>query len=56
MNLTAMRVGPVTRTDVGLIIMRQRGDGIGDGLLGMNFLRGLKYTIDFEKQLINWMP
>jgi hypothetical protein len=29
---------------------------MGDGLLGMSFLGGLKYTIDFARQTINWMP
>ena len=28
--------------------------GKNDGLLGMNFLRGLNYRIDFVNQVITW--
>jgi len=51
--LTEMKVGPYTKSNVDILIMRHVG---GDGLLGMNFLRGLKYDVDFEEQVINWTP
>jgi predicted aspartyl protease len=54
--LSQVRVGPVWRENQKIVIVSQRGGGIGDGLLGMDFLAGLKYTIDFEKQTINWLP
>lgn len=53
--LKQMQVGPVQRADQEVMIINQRG-GFGDGLLGMNFLAGLKYTIDFRSQTINWIP
>ena len=51
--LTEVTVGPHTKNNVDIVILRHVG---GDGLLGMNFLRGLKYDIDFEAQVINWIP
>lgn len=53
--LKQMQVGPVQRADQEVMIINQRG-GFGDGLLGMDFLAGLKYTIDFRSQTINWIP
>lgn len=54
--LGGMRVGPVNRTGQEVVIIRQRPGEMGDGLLGMSFLAGLKYTIDFENQTLNWIP
>jgi predicted aspartyl protease len=54
--LNQMRVGPVRRSDQEVLIIRQRSSEMGDGLLGMSFLGGLKYTIDFQKQTLNWIP
>jgi predicted aspartyl protease len=54
--LRQMEVGPVQRADQQVMIISQRGGGFGDGLLGMDFLAGLKYTIDFQSQTINWIP
>jgi predicted aspartyl protease len=54
--LSQMRVGPAQRSNQPVVIVSQRGGGIGDGLLGMSFLAGLKYTIDFQRQTITWLP
>lgn len=54
--LTRMQVGPIRRASQEVVIIRQRAGTMGDGLLGMSFLGGLKYTIDFQKQTLNWLP
>lgn len=54
--LSQMEVGPVKRYDQEAVVVRQRSSDFGDGLLGMSFLAGLKYTIDFNTQTINWIP
>lgn len=54
--ISEMRVGPVRRERQEVLIIRQRQGMMGDGLLGMSFLAGLKYTIDFQNQRINWIP
>jgi predicted aspartyl protease len=55
-RLTTVEVGPHTKRDLRADIVAYRGAADADynGLLGMNFLRGLKYTIDFERQTIRW--
>lgn len=55
--LSEARVGPTKRTNLQVSIINERGDtGYGDGLLGMDYLRGYKYHIDFEKQVLVWTP
>ncbi len=57
MRLSRMSVGPVEREDVEVIILEQRGpSSFMDGLLGMSFLRGLHYTVDFDRGWIQWKP
>lgn len=51
-----IRVEPVSRLNQEVVIVRQRVSEMGDGLLGMSFLAGLKKTIDFENQTLNWIP
>jgi predicted aspartyl protease len=55
-RLTSVEVGPHTKRDLRADIVEFRGTADTDynGLLGMNFIRGLKYTIDFEHQTIRW--
>ncbi len=57
-HLTHVRVGPHTKTDLRVDIVGYQGppDSSYNGLLGMNFLKGLNYTIDFERQVIVWHP
>ena len=56
-KLAYITVGPYTKTDMDVAIIEHKGPAIKyDGLLGMNFLRGLKYSINFDEQTINWTP
>jgi predicted aspartyl protease len=53
--LDYIRVGPITKAYVHAGIIDHAGkSSYYKGLLGMNFLRGLEYRIDFKNQLIRW--
>ena len=51
-------VGPNKKENLRAHIIEYHGsaDENYNGLLGMNFLSGLKYTIDFDSQTIQWNP
>ena len=56
-TLSAVTVGPVSRKNMRIAIAEEQGDGhYGEGLLGMDFLRGYTYHIDFAAQKIIWNP
>ena len=51
-------VGPHKKENLRADIIEYQGTADSDynGLLGMNFIKGLKYTIDFKNQAIQWSP
>jgi predicted aspartyl protease len=55
-HLSEMNVGPIRKTNQEVVIVRQHPSQEGEGLLGMSFLGGLKYTIDLETRTIKWHP
>lgn len=57
-RLSYVAVGPNMKENLRADIIEYQGpeDEDYNGLLGMNFLRGLKYTIDFDNQTIQWRP
>ena len=55
-TLGYVQVGPHRKADIYAVIMKPEGRLHYDGLLGMNFLKDLQYTIDFENQLVRWQP
>lgn len=56
-QLDSVRVGPHTRRSMEITVIEHRGPAVHyKGLLGMDFLRGVRYDIDFEKQTIQWEP
>lgn len=54
-RVSRLTVGPHTKREANVLIVPQKG-GIGgsDGLLGMDVLKGLKYRVDFDKNVILW--
>lgn len=54
-RVSRLTVGPHTKREANVLIVPQKG-GIGgsDGLLGMDVLKGLKYRVDFDKNVIVW--
>ena len=56
-RLDSVRVGPHVREDVDVGIIQHKGPPVvHEGLLGMNFLKGLNYTVDFQRKLLLWVP
>jgi predicted aspartyl protease len=55
-RLQSVQVGPYEKQNLRAAIVAYTGppDSQYNGLLGMNFLRGLKYEIDFDAQVIRW--
>jgi predicted aspartyl protease len=55
LTLNSVKLGPVEKKGLDVQFIEYKGVSVPyQGLLGMNFLRGLNYTINFDKQVIEW--
>jgi predicted aspartyl protease len=54
-RVNSLTVGPHTNRNWDILVVPHQGSAARyDGLLGMDVLRGLKYRVDFKRQLIIW--
>jgi predicted aspartyl protease len=54
-RIDRLTVGPHTKRNWDVVVVPHKGSAARyDGLLGMDVLRGMKYSVDFKKQVIVW--
>ena len=57
-KLDYVKVGPHNKTNLTAHVIDYEDPKVKqfNGILGMNFLKGLGYSIDFDRQVIKWQP
>ncbi len=52
-----LKVGPIEMPNSDVLIIAHEGPEVKfDGLLGMNFLRSVEYSLDMKNRVISWKP
>ena len=56
-KVDSFKVGPFNMEKASALIIAYEGPPVSySGLLGMNFLKNVQYTIDYQDQIIHWQP